>query len=633
VAVLLLACASSWKVAGQAAELSVTRAQHQRLEVSKDIQRLAVGDGNILSAELLNNRELLLLGKTSGRTSLLLWFVDGSFTEHVVTVHRDLSLLQSALTLIHPSIAAEIASDREAIVLTGTVPDVTYLRAAESAAHNYLDATPVNGRVLLRDGQSASPAAAPAEAAQQPPAATPAAESIRVPAAQQTSGTVINLIRVENLPPLPEEKITSAIQNIGGARVTVRRVVRGDVKNDAQDLFLLEGRVPNQVALTRILTVASEILTGQAAQAIQVVADESGALGGGAVAGSSGGSSIGGAGGTLNNQVRRNIARAKVLQAAGGRLLSFLEVADIPQVRVDIRLFEIDRTKLLNYNPNVSTILGTPKVGALVPSSLSQTLQGKSAAPVGPGNAIQNVLGFLGGTLTTETQLSTAHFALDAVLSYLQQQGIARSLSSPSLTVLSGENAQFQVGGDIPVTQTTTTGTSLAVFSSVQFLNYGIQLNIRPLVGDDDVLTLDVAPTITTPDTALTASIQASTGTNQQTIAFKSRSLFTSARLQDGQALLIGGLLTKTTNDTTAGTPGVRDVPGLGWLFKNLNRTDDTTELVIVVNPAIVRDPLPKVDLWEYPGASELMETFTRSAMNRGPEKNSAPAAGSPGKP
>src|SRR5581483_7696101 len=73
------------------------------------------------------------------------------------TVHRDLSLLQTALKRIDPAIEADIAPDRDAIVLTGTVPDVTYLRAAEAAAQNYLDAAqggPAN-RLLLRDDNPA----------------------------------------------------------------------------------------------------------------------------------------------------------------------------------------------------------------------------------------------------------------------------------------------------------------------------------------------------------------------------------------------------------------------------------------------------------------------------------------------
>ncbi|MCU1237236.1 MAG: putative Type and secretion system protein, partial [Candidatus Solibacter sp.] len=402
-----------------------------------------------------------------------------------------------------------------------------------------------------------------------------------------------------------------------------------------QDLFILEGRVADQVALTRILTIASTVVTGQAADAqnIQVVADEAGGLatgqgggagggtgGGGGLGGGGGGGGIGGSGGNLNNQVRRNIARAKVLQAGGGRILSFLDVADIPQVRVDIRLYEIDRSKVRSYSPNIVT-----QVGQRLPTaagSLTQSLTG-STAPLGPNKGLQQLLGFLGGTLSTETQLTTGRFALDAVFSYLEQLGIARSLSSPSLTVLSGEQAQFTVGGDIPVPQSFSpafggaNAAAAGVFNSVVFVNFGITLSVRPLVGEEDTLTLDVLPLVTTPDTALTASIRSNTGTNPATTAFQTRSLRTSARLQDGQLLVIGGLLSHNTNDTQAGTPGLRDVPGLGWLFKNLNRTDDSQELIIVVNPVIVRDPIPGAAVWEYPSTEDLITSFAKTGAKK----------------
>jgi pilus assembly protein CpaC len=624
----------SWRLQAQPPEqVTVIRSQHLRLPLPSDIQRIAVGDPDLLSAEPLNTRELLLLGKRSGRTTLLVWFRNGTVVEYLVSVHRDLSLLQSALKRIHPSIEAEIAPDRDAIVLTGLVPDITYSRAAEGAAHNYLDAQGgAGGRVLVQDqGTLAPPApqpATPPAPGAAPSAVPPPAEAIRVPAALQVSGTVINLIRLENLPPLPEDKILDAIQNIGGGDVKVRRVIKGQVRDDNVDIFVIEGRVPNQVALTRILTVASEILTGPAVgalQNLQVIADEAGSLatgqggqggGVGGGGGSGGGGGIGGGGGGgLSNQVRRNIARAKAISAGGGRLLSFLEVADIPQVRVNIRLFEVSRSKLRTYSSNFASAVGSAKFGSLNPSSVSQTLAGQR---VGPGNAVQTVLGFLGGSLSTETQLTTAHFVLDSVLSYLEQQGIVRSLSSPSLTVLSGEIARFQVGGEVPIPQSSAFGGAVGpagVFNSVVFHEFGVQLNVRPLVGDDDTVTIDVTPQITTPDAGLTSTIRQNTGTNLQTTAFQTRSLFTSARLQDGQALLLGGLLSRNTNDNQSSTPGVRDVPMLGWLFKNSDRTDNSTELVVVVNPAIVRDPVPNVALWEFPGIAELMEKFGESAL------------------
>src|SRR5690348_5993960 len=73
--------------------ISVIRSQHVRLDVAPDIQGFAVGDSEIVSVEPINNRELLLLGKSSGRTSLLLWFRDGTIKDYLVTVRRDLSML------------------------------------------------------------------------------------------------------------------------------------------------------------------------------------------------------------------------------------------------------------------------------------------------------------------------------------------------------------------------------------------------------------------------------------------------------------------------------------------------------------------------------------------------------------
>jgi pilus assembly protein CpaC len=611
--------------------ITVTRAQHMRLPVRAPIQRIAVGDPETLSAEALNNREILLLGKTSGRTTLLVWFSDGSVIEYICTVQRDLSLLQSALKRIYPSIEAEIAPDRDAIVLTGVVPDLTYLQAAEGAARNYLSAqTNQNSRVLVQ--AVGAPGAPQPGTPGQPAAAAPAGE-VRVAAgAQPAGGAVINLIRLETLPALPEQKITEAVRGIGGAAVTVRRVLKGPLRDDTQDLFVLEGRVPDQVSLTRILTLAANVVTGQAinAQDIRVIGDEAGALamggnggvggatggGGGGIGGGIGGAG-GGAGGNLNNLISRNIGRAKVLQAGNGRILSFLDVADLPQVRIDIRLYEIDRSKLKTYSPNITAQVGR-KV-ALAAPALGQALE-NPVATVGPNTAVQTLLGFLGGTLNGETQLTAGRFAMDALLTYLEQAGIARSLSSPSLTVLSGEQAQFQVGGDIPVPESFspalggTTGGAAGVFSSVTFLPYGISLSIRPLVGEEDVITLDVQPQVSTPDATTTASIRQNTGNNLPTTALQTRSLRTSARLQDGQLLVLGGLLSNNTNDTQAATPGLSSIPGLGWLFKNLNRTDDSQELVIVVNPVIVRDPMPAVALWEFPGTEEMTVGFTRPA-------------------
>jgi Flp pilus assembly secretin CpaC len=635
--------------------VTLIRSQHLRLAVPGSVQRVAVGDPEILAAEPVSSRELLLLGKDSGRTTLIVWFRDGSIREYICSVQRDLTVLQAALKRVHPAIEAEAAPDRDAVILTGLVPDVAFSQAAELVARNYLEAGGGRSRGAAQPLIRAEPEPAAAPNPPQPPAGQ---ETVRVAAqtarAAQTTGRVINLIRLETLPPLLEERLRVLIEPIART-VTVRRILRGAQRDDAKDVFLLEGSVPNQVALTRVITLAAQAVTGQPVDEdnIRVVADEAGALAGSSVnqmggggggqqagqslgfggAGGAGGVFGGGGGrnraGRLFNQIRRNIGRAKIVEAADGRILSFIQVTDLPQVRVDIRLFEINRTKLRQFSTSSAALAADFRQGALLPAGAAGAFQGSQAARVQGTPAVQNVMSFLGGTLANQLQLSAGRFAIDTVFSFLERNGLARSLSSPSLSVLSGEIAIFQVGGEIPVPEAFLPVLGVAgqaaggalpngIFSSVSFEPFGVQLSVRPLVGDDDSITLDVQPQVALPSASLTASIRESTGTNPLTTALETRALRTSARLQDGQALLIGGLLTRSTSENTSGTPGLKDTPGLGWLFKSFDRTDEGLELVLVVNPVLLRDPNPEVPLWEFPPASELFPPAAPTAPGGG---------------
>jgi Flp pilus assembly secretin CpaC len=658
--VLLLALTAGQRVAGQAppqavAVQTVIKSQHLRLPFAKEVQRIAVGDTEILSADLISSREVLMLGRETGRTTFIVWFTDGTLREYLFIVRRDLSVLQDALKRVHSSIDVESAPDRDALVLTGVVPTLVISQTAEAVARNYLDAGDSRRNQAARPFLGVQPGA-PAAPPTQNPNAAPGADAqapgqttttnpqarpdtVRLQGDVPPSGTIINLIRLETLPALPEEKIAEAIKNLGGRQVTIRRILKGNLRDDAKDTLVLEGSVANQVALVRIIEIAAQLFSGETITEdnIRVVADEAGALTtrgldtptqntqlGGA---SSTGALFGGSrGGRLSNQVRRNLGRAKAIEAAGGRILSFIEVSDLPQIRVDIRLLEVNRTKLLSFDPNSALLLSDFRQPSLNPSRTAAAAQGNQAARIGgpAGSAIQNVLSFLSGGLLNEFQFSGRHAAIDSALSLLERQGIARSLSSPSLTVLSGELAQFQVGGEVPIpvaafgpafglstpnAAVTTTG----LFSSVEFIPFGVQLEIRPLVGDDDSITLDVQPQVVTPDATLTDTIRQTTGAAQLTTAFQTRSLRTSSRLQDGQALLIGGLLSHTTSNNTASTPGVRDVLGLGWLFKSFNRNDESLELVVMVNSVIVRTPVADGALWSFPDRDELMRSVGQS--------------------
>lgn len=314
----------------------------------------------------------------------------------------------------------------------------------------------------------------------------------------------------------------------------------------------------------------------------------------------------------INNRVQSNLARAKVIEAANGRIVSFIHVADLPQIRVSIKLYEVNRTKLRAYSSDLA--------GAFTNFGTGQLQGGSELLELAPTSGVQSILGFLTGTFTTETFIQTGEFVIESAFSFLENLDLARSLSSPSLTVLSGETAAFLVGGEVPISQVVSpfignqnAGVVAGFFQTVEFREFGVSLRVRPLVGEHGELTIDVIPQVVTPDLQLTAAIESASGTDQATTAFQSRSLQTSARMHDGQSLLIGGLLSRDKSDQQDFIPGVRDVPVLGWLFRRFAQNDEELDLVIVVNPVIMRDAVPDVGLWAFPDLAGYRPHWSRS--------------------
>lgn len=703
------------------------------VQFSKDVSTVYSPVEDIVRATARDLRTVVLTGRKPGRTSVTIIFKDGTDEQALVVVTGDISVLENALRTIAPTISAEIAPDRDAIVLSGTVPDEAAARRAVDAAQAYMRAArtgdaaaATNGQVinLLRIQAPSTTLESRIQAelertgarsvqvrrlAQGPSAedsadvfviegAVPDLESATAAtklAARMLPGDdaneakerrIVNRLAISDQPVSVEQVMQNAIRASGCPKVVVRRVVNTEFPGDA-DIVVLEGSVPTQTHLVRAVTLASKIFQQQevvkrkregrmdilreidpsgqtrtyeqeprikdSADDIRVIADESGALRKGdfsqlssagnsatSILSSGGGTSTGGGSGflrLLQNQVDSNIARAKALEMADGRVVSFLVVEDLPQVRVDIKLYEINRTALITWNSQQSaTVSDFNRPSTIRPTTFVQNpvtgefIPVPNATPTSDPD-VQNILGFLGGGISNRFQISGGHFEINSLLSLLEREGIARSLSNPSLTVLSGELAFFGVGGTVPVETSVVTafgsgaGTGVGaggvsgILNQVVERDFGIRLSVRPLVEEDGMITLDVIPSISQPDADLTRQIRESTGQSLATTAFQERSLRTSARLRDGQTLLIGGLATKTRTDNADHTPGLHEVPIAGDLFKNFSYGDEERELVIVVNPVIMREAPREAPLWAFPGAGELMERSR--ASDRAPRK------------
>lgn len=583
-----------------------------RARFGKDIQSLAVAREDRVKADVINTREILLKGLEVGTTSLNIGFDDDTDEVFRLSVQPDLSLLNDTLKTIDPSLHAQSVPDRAAIILEGVVEDYSAWDAADGMARSYLNADD-EGRVETRTFH-----------------ADGALASVTVSGG---SGELINNVKLLEAPASLQDKIVEALESIGADEVEVRRIARGMQDDDKQDILVLEGRVADQVMLIRTLTLASRIFVGDDLQEddIRVLGDESGGYAlrfnngsntsnngiGGLLNANSGRSNV-----SLESRINSNIGRASALELAGGRILSFLEVEDLPQVRVDIRIVEINRRRLLDYNSNFAAgwtedapglqapaFVGTPSSSTTVQDRLTGAITTTNDPGFGVTGAgdVQEVFGFLEGGFTNKFQLSGNDWAIDTALSLLESEGIAKSLASPSLTVLSGEEAVFVVGGEVPVSETATASGGDTVFQGVEFVNFGVTLAIRPRTAEDGTTVLTVEPQVKLPDPGLTTDIRRSSGAALTSTAFSTRSIHTTARLQDGQSLLIGGLSERFRSDDSSQTPFVHKIPLFGALFKSFTYSDQDREVVFVVTPVVMREPIADAGLWAYPDVSETL--------------------------
>jgi len=622
--------------AGAEAADSVHVGENERLVLSREVLRIAVGDPGIASVQMISSREALILGRRPGQTNLILWLDDGSVMERRVRVDRDLSLLARALADVHPAIEVTSAPDRDAVVLRGVVPDVRYSRAAEAVAADYLRGGALRsgqrGSLIVGSGARSQTAAEDdgGEAGEEPGSRD---ESFRLDEpGDRGEGQLINLIRVDRIPQPLEERIRAVLIAAGGEDIDVRRLMAASLPDDSRDTFVLEGRVEDQVALVRSLISAARLLDPAAsADQIEVVADEAGALGGrgrGAGAGAGGGATIagvgtrigGGGGGAVGaNNLQSNVARAKALSLASGQILSFLEVVRLPQVRLEARIYEVNRSRLRDWSPNLNVLIGNTSNVEIAPSITSLLIQGEDGSPAGLTRGdLQGALSLLdGGTLLGGLQYVGDLFAIDFTLDLLEQENIARTLARPTISVLSGEVASFNAGGQIPIAvtvDTTTSATSGTLLSSTVFAEFGVNVSVRPLVSEDDMITLDVTPSISQPDFDLTADLVGSTGSQQTTTAFQTRSLRTTTRLRDGQSFVIGGLLQTAMSRGSRFTPWFHRIPGFGWLAKSREDQRDELDFVVVLSPSIVYERNPRASLWAYPSATEILGSLRAQA-------------------
>jgi pilus assembly protein CpaC len=250
----------------------------------------------------------------------------------------------------------------------------------------------------------------------------------------------------------------------------------------------------------------------------------------------------------------------------------------LPQVQLEVRIVEIDRSKLTAFGINLFSLgqnSGSASTGQFSPPSF-QSQNGSNTA------IISDFLNLFYFNLPHN---------LGTTIKDLQTKGILEILAEPNLTTVSGKTARFLAGGEFPYPIVQPGGAGSVPTVTVQFRPYGVKLEFTPWVNSDGTVRLRVAPEVSALDY-----------TNEVVIAgyalpaLSTRRAETEVELRDGQSFGISGILDHRTTDSLSKMPGIADIPVLGQLFRSKNLNRSTMELVVIVTPKIV-DTLAQPEL------------------------------------
>lgn len=202
-----------------------------------------------------------------------------------------------------------------------------------------------------------------------------------------------------------------------------------------------------------------------------------------------------------------------------------------------------------------------------------------------------NALAANTGIASTVFTATTGNWSLGGTIDALSTQGEVTVLSSPRLSVLNNQSALISIGRMYPyldfTVETIMVGetTSLKLVPTVKNAQEGITLGITPQISETGIITLHIVPIITekVSDQSFTYD-----GTTWTVPIFDIRETDTIVRAVDGSTIIIGGLIKDTTSDTVKKIPILGDIPFIGKLFSHQTKTNNKSELVILLTPTIV---------------------------------------------
>jgi pilus assembly protein CpaC len=254
-----------------------------------------------------------------------------------------------------------------------------------------------------------------------------------------------------------------------------------------------------------------------------------------------------------------------------GEIANLMTVKGNDQVQLKVRIVEMQRsvTKQMGIDFNILGQLGDASIGLLNNANLT-------------GGA-----GFQGG-VDWQNSGGGALRSLSANMQALERVGLVRTLAEPVLTTISGETANFLSGGEFPLLTNVFVDENGQVQREFEYKPFGVSLGFTPVVLSEGRISLNISTEVSEPTTEGAFE----TG-SADILGLRVRRANTVVEMPAGGSMVIAGLIREESRQASDGTPGLKDVPGLGALFRNRDDQTTETELVIIVTPYLVNATHP----------------------------------------
>lgn len=273
-----------------------------------------------------------------------------------------------------------------------------------------------------------------------------------------------------------------------------------------------------------------------------------------------------------------------------GKVINSITIRGRDQVTLKVTIAEVQRTVLKQLGVTATNVTG------------------------GWGKFIQQNPFTLNAQTLSTTAASFGGSQLGATLQAFERNGVARILSEPNVTAMSGESAKFTAGGEVPVPSGYDSQHATLLFV---YKPYGVTLNFTPLVLSEGRILLRIATEVTEIDPNNSVNVNTIAGINVP--AFLTRKNETSVELPSGGSIMSAGLIQTKSRQIVNGLPALMNLPILGALFRSRDYQREETELMVIVTPYLSKPVGPAEIVKPTDGFSDATDgqTWLLGRLNR----------------